>query len=81
LRTPKVQVLIRVRLRSGQYAYAKPARNRNRTLGQGYALVDGDKRQITPIRIAGEDREQLSLLLTHLTRFQSQLGAGFRVPG
>ncbi|MGC2635843.1 MAG: site-specific integrase [Acidobacteriaceae bacterium] len=41
MRTLKVQLLIRVRLSSGRYAYATPVSNRSGSLREGYALVEG----------------------------------------
>ena len=39
MRKLKVQLYIRVRLSSGQFAYVKPVWNRNETLREGYALI------------------------------------------
>jgi len=41
LRTPRVQLYIRVRLSAGKYSFAKPVQNKNRTLREGYALIGG----------------------------------------
>ena len=41
MRSPKVRLYIRVRLRDGRYAYRDPIWNRNRTLRAGYALIGG----------------------------------------
>jgi integrase/recombinase XerD len=41
VRTPKVRLYIRVRLPDGRHAYHDPVWNRNRTLREGYAVMDG----------------------------------------
>src|SRR5580700_10858495 len=41
VRTLKVVLQIRIRLAAGQYRFVEPAWNKNRTLHEGYALVDG----------------------------------------
>jgi len=41
MRTLKVRLYIRVRLRDGHYAYLDPVWNKNHTLRAGYALVKG----------------------------------------
>ena len=41
MRVPKVRLYIQARLASGQYKYVDPAWNENRTLREGYALIDG----------------------------------------
>jgi integrase/recombinase XerD len=41
VRTPKVRLYIRVRVRSGRHSFHDPVWNRNRTLRSGYALVQG----------------------------------------
>jgi hypothetical protein len=41
VKTPKVRLYIRIRRSDGTDAFVDPAWNRNRTLREGYALVEG----------------------------------------
>lgn len=41
MRTLKIRLYIRVRLRDGRYAYLDPVWNKKHTLRAGYASVDG----------------------------------------
>jgi hypothetical protein len=41
-KTPKVRLYIRIRRSNGTDAFVDPAWNRNRTLREGYALIEGE---------------------------------------